>query len=152
MACYGGAEGAAGDQPRAAPWVSPAIYSQARPVRARGTRVAQSLVKSLVHLGFSTRNPEPSLAETIRAPLCAYAAAVLRELDSPVLASDAWRDHVHVLFSLSKNHPLVDVVMQVKRATSKWLKTTSSEFTRFHWQAGYGAVSIGQSALEDTIA
>ena len=64
--------------------------------------MAQSLVKSLVHLGFSTRNPEPSLAETIRAPLCAYAAAVLRDLDSPVLASGAWRDHVHVLFSLSK--------------------------------------------------
>ena len=69
-----------------------------------------------------------------------------------MLASDAWRDHVHVLFSLSKNHPLADVVMQVKRATSKWLKATSSEFTSFHWQAGYGAFSIGQSGLEDTIA
>jgi putative transposase len=74
--------------------------------------VAQSLVKNLVHLVFSTLNREPSLAEMIRAPLCAYAAAVLRDLGSPVLASDAWRDHVHVLFSLSKNHPLVEVVIK----------------------------------------
>jgi hypothetical protein len=65
--------------------------------------VAQSLVKNLVHLVFSTRNREPPLAETIRAPLCAYAAAVLRDLGSPVLASDAWRDHVGPLSS----HPLM---------------------------------------------
>jgi REP element-mobilizing transposase RayT len=99
----------------------------------------QSLAKNLVHLVFSTKNREPVLTELVREPLCLYASAVLRDLDSHVLAINAWRDHVHILFALSKNHSLARVVMEVKRATSKWIKTQGREFANFHWQSGYGA-------------
>lgn len=114
--------------------------------------MSQSLAKNLIHLVFSTRNREPLLAEVVREPLCAYAAGVLRDLDSPTIAINTWRDHVHVLFSLSKNFPLSQVVMEVKRATSKWLKTNGPEFANFHWQAGYGAFSIGQSGIAEASA
>lgn len=61
----------------------------------------QSLAKNLIHLVFSTKNREPILAEPIREPLCFYASAVLRDLDSRVIAINAWRDHVHILFALN---------------------------------------------------
>lgn len=109
----------------------------------------QSLAKNLIHLVFSTKNRVPVLTDEVRGPLCAYAAAVLHDLDSQVLAINAWRDHVHFLFVLSKNRPLAQVVMEIKRATSKWIKTRGRGFTRFHWQAGYGAFSIGQSGIEE---
>jgi len=114
--------------------------------------VPQSLAKNLIHLVFSTRNREPLLAEVVREPLCAYSAGVLRDLDSSAIATNAWRDHVHVLFSLSKNRALSQVVTEVKRATSKWLKTNGAEFANFHWQAGYGAFSIGQSEVAEATA
>ena len=109
----------------------------------------QSLAKILVHLVFSTKNREPILTESVREPLCAYASAVLRDLDSHVVAINAWHDHVHILFALSKNHSLSQVVMEVKRATSKWIKTQGKAFAKFHWQSGYGAFSIGQSGVEE---
>ena len=56
--------------------------------------MAQSLAKNLIHLVFSTSKREPVLAEAMRAPLCAYAAGVLRDLDSPAIAICAWRDHL----------------------------------------------------------
>jgi hypothetical protein len=62
----------------------------------------QSLARNLVHLVFSTKNREPILTEPVRDPLCDYASAVLRDLDSHVIAINAWRDHVHILFALSK--------------------------------------------------
>ncbi len=108
----------------------------------------QSLAKNLVHLVFSTKNREPVLTEAVRGPLCEYAAAVLIDLDSPVIATNAWRDHVHILIELNKNHSLSQIVMEVKRATSKWIKTQGREFKEFHWQSGYGAFSIGQSGVE----
>lgn len=92
----------------------------------------QSLAKNLVHLVFSTKNREPVLTDAVRVPLCAYAAAVLLDLDSRVIAIKAWRDHVHILFALRKNHSLSEIVMEVKRATSKWIKTESREFEGFH--------------------
>jgi len=114
--------------------------------------MSQSLAKNLIHLVFSTHKCEPWLNEQMRTPLCAYASAILRDLDSPAIASNAWRDHVHVLLSLSKNRALAQVVMEPKRATSKWLQTKDIGLGRFHWQAGYGAFSIGQSGLQETIA
>jgi len=78
-----------------------------------------SLAKNLIHLVFSTKNREPVLMEPVRSPLCLYASAVLRDLDSHVLVINAWRNHMHILFALSKNHSLAQVVMEVKRATSK---------------------------------
>ena len=109
----------------------------------------QSLAKILIHLVFSTKNREPVLTESVRVPLCAYASAVLRDLNSPAIAINAWRDHVHILFTLSKNHSLSQAVMEVKRATSKWIKTQGSEFAGFHSQSGYGAFSIGQSGVDE---
>jgi putative transposase len=112
----------------------------------------QSLARNLIHLVFSTKNREPVLTEAIRLPLCAYASGVLHELDSQVIAINAWRDHVHILLTLSKNHSLAQAVMEVKRATSKWIKTQGTGFAKFHWQSGYGAFSIGQSGVEEVKA
>src|SRR4029077_16456136 len=109
----------------------------------------QSLAKTLVHLVFSTKNREPILTDSVRGPLCAYVSGVLRDLDSHPIAINAWRDHVHVLFVLSKNHSLSQIVMEVKRATSKWIKTQGTEFAKFHWQNGYGTFSIGQSGVDE---
>jgi putative transposase len=109
----------------------------------------QSLAKNLIHLVFSTKIRKSVLTEPIRGPLCTYASGVLRDLDSPAIAINAWHDHVHILFTLSKNHSLSQVVMEVKRATSKWIKTQGTEFAGFHWQSGYGAFSIGQSGVEE---
>lgn len=112
----------------------------------------QSLARNLVHLVFSTKNREPILTEAIRDPLRAYASAVLRDLDSHAIAMNAWRDHVHILFALSRNHALVQVVMEVKRATSKWIETQGTAFAKFHWQNGYGVFSTGQSGVDEVKA
>jgi len=49
---------------------------------------------------------------------------------------------VHAPFLLSKNHTLVKVIEEVKKSSSKWIKTEGKEFEGFHWQSGYGAFSV----------
>ena len=108
----------------------------------------QSLAKNLIHLVFSTKRREPLLDEPVWEPLYGHAVGVLREVDSPSLAIGAWFDHMHVLFALSRTHTLADVVMHLKRATSMWVKTQGPRYRSFYWQNGYGAFSIGQSAVD----
>jgi REP element-mobilizing transposase RayT len=57
-------------------------------------------------------------------------------------------DHVHSLFALSKNHSIAEIVYEVKRGSSKWIKTQASAFRNFHWQSGYGAFSVSQSHVD----
>ncbi len=111
---------------------------------------AQSLTKNLIHLTFSTKERRPVLPNAVADGMHRYMAGILNDLDSPALLINSVADHAHVLFNLSKNHALADVVMEVKRGSSKWLKTQSKQLADFHWQSGYGAFSIGQSGVTGT--
>jgi len=109
--------------------------------------MSQSLVKNLIHLTFSTKDREPLLATSLREGLHRYMAGILSDMDSPALAINSTADHTHALLNLSKNQALAQVVMEVKRGSSRWLKTQGSELAPFHWQAGYAAFSTGQSGV-----
>jgi putative transposase len=108
----------------------------------------QSLAKNMIHLIYSTKNRTSCLSPEIRADLHGYKAGILKEWESPALLIGGVADHVHVLFCLSKNHALAKVIEEVKKGSSKWLKTQGPEFRAFHWQAGYGAFSVSQSHVD----
>jgi len=105
----------------------------------------QSLASILIHLVFSTKQREPFINPEIEPELHAYLATVFRECGSPALTIGGDRDHIHALFRLSRIWTIADVVEEVKKRSSKWIKTKGRGFGPFHWQAGYGAFSIGQS-------
>ena len=111
--------------------------------------MAQSLAKVLVHLIFSTKERRCLIAEDIREELNAYLVGVLRNHDSPALAVNGVTDHMHILFRLSRNYAVSTIVEEVKKASSKWIKTKGPLYTRFHWQDGYAAFSIGKSGEQD---
>ena len=110
--------------------------------------MSQSLSSILIHLVFSTKNREPFITPEIEPELHPYMAKIFRALKSPSLAIDGTTDHIHILFSLGRVITVADLVEEVKTESSKWIKTKGREFKNFHWQAGYGAFSIGQSNVE----
>src|SRR5271167_497509 len=105
----------------------------------------QSLARLHVHLVFSTKHRERILTESVRASLHAYMATVLQNFSCPALLINSVADHVHILFELGRTVAVSAAVEEVKTSSSKWLKTQSPEFSRFAWQAGYGAFSVSES-------
>src|SRR6266536_6152273 len=111
--------------------------------------MSQSLSKMWSHLIFSTKERYPFVSDkTIRAELHAYMAATLRKQDCPTLLVGGAVDHVHALFVLSKNCSIAQIVYEVKRSSSKWIKTQGPGYKKFYWQSGYGAFSVSQSHVE----
>jgi REP element-mobilizing transposase RayT len=112
--------------------------------------MAQSLVKNLIHLVYSTKSREPWLPKSIREDLYKYQAGIFKQWDSPALIIGGVEDHVHTLFSLSKNYALKKIVEEVKKSSSKWMKTNQGTGNEhFQWQAGYAGFSVSQSNVED---
>jgi REP element-mobilizing transposase RayT len=105
----------------------------------------QSLARLHIHLIFSTKNREPVLLDSVRDSLHRYMATVLQNLGCPPELINSVPDHVHILFELGRTVAVSNAVEQVKKTSSKWVKTQGSEFTRFAWQAGYGAFAVSQS-------
>ncbi|MCH7725903.1 MAG: IS200/IS605 family transposase [Planctomycetes bacterium] len=111
--------------------------------------MSQSLVNNLVHLVFSTKHRQPWIPKSVAGDLYAYQAGIFRELHSPALMIGGVEDHVHVLFSLSKNHALMKIVEEVKKGSSKWMKSEGSQNEEFYWQGGYAAFSVSKSNVEE---
>ena len=110
--------------------------------------MAQSLAKLWTHLIFSTKDRHPFLTDlTIRDDLHRYLATVLRTHDCKTMIVGGCADHVHALFALSRNHAISQIVKEIKRTSSGWIKTIDRRYSKFRWQAGYGAFSVSQSHL-----
>jgi REP element-mobilizing transposase RayT len=109
--------------------------------------VPQSLAAVYVHLVFSTKNREPLITPDVEIELYPYMASVFRAVGCPTQAGNGTADHCHWLFRLGRTVTLADVVEEVKKQSSRWLKTKGESFRHFAWQAGYGAFSVSASNL-----
>ena len=108
----------------------------------------QSLAKLYVHLVFSTRNRERVLVDDDRLDLHAYMGGILNGLGCIPLEINTEPDHTHILFILGRTVALSEVVGGLKKSATDWLRARSPRYAGFHWQAGYGAFSVSQSAVE----
>jgi REP element-mobilizing transposase RayT len=111
--------------------------------------VSQSLAQIYLHLVFSTKHRRPYLQnQALRVEMHAYLGGVCRNLDSPSLIVGGVADHVHILCRLGRTVSVAELVRELKRESSKWVKTKAIDLADFHWQDGYGAFSISPSHVE----
>lgn len=110
--------------------------------------MASTLTRLLVHVTFSTKHREATISESAEPDLYAYIGGICRRMDSPLLAMGGTANHVHMMISLAKTVALADLMMHVKRDSSKWMHEREPAAPGFAWQEGYFAFSIGESGAE----
>ena len=110
--------------------------------------MGQSLTKIITHAAFSTKGRFTLIDNKVEASLHAYLAEVCKQLDCLPIKVGGYTDHVHVLFFLSKKVALMDLMEEIKKRSSKWMKTQGREYADFYWQNGYGAFSVNPSEIE----
>jgi putative transposase len=64
------------------------------------------------------------------------------------LAVGGTRDHIHVLLSLPPTITVGKALQLIKAGSSKWIHEQRG--TRFEWQVGYGAFTVGVSQISAT--
>jgi REP element-mobilizing transposase RayT len=111
----------------------------------------QSLSQLYVHLIFSTKDRFPFLKEDIRGRVHGYLATTLRDMGSPFVVVGGVADHVHCLFDMGRIHAAKDFVEQVKRESSKFVKSLRPNLDKFYWQRGYGIFSVSPTHRQSVI-
>ncbi|PKD43017.1 transposase [Rhodohalobacter barkolensis] len=111
--------------------------------------MSQSLSKLYIHLTFSTKNRLPLIPKSTKTNLHSYLAGTFKKLESPALIINSVPDHIHALYRMSKNVSLANIVEQLKKSSSKWMKENTGNKS-FYWQTGYGAFSVSSSKIETT--
>jgi REP element-mobilizing transposase RayT len=105
--------------------------------------MSQSLSQIYLHIVFSTKNRIPFLKEkSLRIDTHAYILGICKNLESPSLIVGGVEDHVHILCRFSRNCSVSNLLRELKKGSSKWIKEQSLSASDFKWQEGYGAFSI----------
>ncbi|PBI92432.1 Transposase IS200 like protein [Flavobacterium sp. ACN2] len=111
----------------------------------------QSLYKVYVHLVFSTKKRYPFIDDNLKEKLWAYLGGICKGLECNPIQIGGHVDHVHILCLLSKKITQMKLVEEVKKQSSKWVKTVDSRYANFYWQDGYGIFSVNPSQLDIVI-
>jgi putative transposase len=110
----------------------------------------QSLSIVYIHLVFSTKRRQPFLRnKPLRDSLHGYLGGISKRLDCAPLIVDGVEDHVHLLCRFGRTITQSGWVKELKRVSNGWVKEQGAEYSRFEWQAGYAAFSVGQSNLDE---
>ena len=111
--------------------------------------MAQSLAKILIPTVFSTKERRPFLQdEKLRLEMHHYLGGILSHWDCQPILVGGVADHVHLLSTLSRTCQPAEIVKEVKRGSSLWIKEREPALKDFAWQNGYGMFSIGFSQIE----
>ena len=98
-----------------------------------------------VHLVFSTKNRRPFFTPEIEPRVHAYLAGAVREGGGESLTVGGCADHIHMLIGLPPKTAPADVIKEVKRQSSIWVKKELAAFHDFSWREGYAAFSVSYS-------
>ncbi|MFM8469131.1 MAG: transposase [Limisphaerales bacterium] len=89
----------------------------------------QSLGKILVPTVFSTKDRRPFLRDAeVREELHRYLGGILAAHECQPIIVGGVEDHVHLLCALSRTCTAADMVREVKRGSSLWVKTKGREW------------------------
>ena len=108
----------------------------------------QSLSKVILHIIFSTKNREPWFDSKVRSRMHAYVGTICRDLGSEFVRVGGVADHVHIVTTLPRTVSQAELIEQIKKTSSKWIKALDAQYRGFFWQRGYGAFSLSPSQLD----
>ena len=111
----------------------------------------QSLSKIYIHLVFHIKTASPTIRDEDIERVHSYIGQLVNTTGCKQIRAGGIGNHVHLLFLLAKNVTLSYVVEEVKRNSSRWIKTLGRYYQNFAWQGGYAAFSVSQSVVDKTI-
>src|SRR5437016_5904768 len=72
----------------------------------------------------------------------AYLATICRDLGAEFVRVGGVADHVHVVTTLPRTVSQAELIEQIKKASSKWIRTLDARYRGSSWQRAFGAFSV----------
>ena len=110
--------------------------------------MAQSLAHVLLHLIFSTKHRHPLIDTGLEPHLYGYITSIVSSSGSYLHHIGGTDDHLHILVSLSRTITISNLLEEIKKNSSKWIKTKGAKYQDFAWQKGFGVFSVSESHRE----
>lgn len=81
--------------------------------------MSRTLTQLLIHVVFSTKDRRNLITPDVEPDMHAYLGGICRDESSPALTIGGTANHVHLLISLGKSVAMSDLMLAVKKNSSK---------------------------------
>lgn len=109
--------------------------------------------RNYYHVTWATKYREELITEDLEAELFAYIISKAKELGVFIYAINGWSDHVHIVCAIPPKLSVSEVIQKLKGASSYQVNhIIQPEIGGFHWQHGYGCLSVGEKQRPIAVA
>jgi REP element-mobilizing transposase RayT len=98
-------------------------------------------------MSFSTKDRERCFDSDMLPRVHAYLATICRDLGAEFVRVGGVADHVHIVTTLPRTISPAELIEQIKKVSSKWIKPLEGRYHDFFWQRWYGAFRGVQVSL-----
>jgi REP element-mobilizing transposase RayT len=104
--------------------------------------------KLYAHCVFTPKGRQSMLKESIRADVHKYIYGTIKEKNCNPIAINGTNDHVHILVGFCPSLSIENLVRDIKRSSSLYVNANHLLASKFSWQEGYGAFTVGYRELD----
>lgn len=113
--------------------------------------MANTFSQIYIQTVFSVQNRECIISPTWENELYKYITGIVQNKDQKMLAINGFRDHIHFIIGMKPACCLSDLVREVKKSSTSFIREKHFLQYAFHWQEGFGAFSYSHTQIDFVI-
>lgn len=110
-----------------------------------------SRVEAFYHIVITTKNRQMTITEEHKRELYGYMWGILKRKRCVLLRINGIANHIHILTSLNPNIALSELMRDLKRSSSEWLKHNPIFPYWGGWESEYAAFTCSKESLSPVI-
>ncbi|HMU70222.1 MAG TPA: IS200/IS605 family transposase [Chitinophagales bacterium] len=104
-----------------------------------------------IQIVFAVKHRECLIRYSWEEELYKYITGILTNKQQKLLAINGMSDHIHIFIGMRPSCCLSDLVREVKKASTEFIKENNFTKSKFSWQEGFGAFSYSHSSIDNVI-
>ena len=105
-----------------------------------------------IHVVFAVKFRESLIDEEWDERLFQYITGIVENKGQKMLAINGIPNHIHFFLGMKPTCILSDLVREIKKSSTAFIKEQQLSRSKFQWQEGYGAFSYGHSQMDKVIS
>ena len=101
-----------------------------------------------IQIVFAVKHQEALIAPVWEAELYKYITGIVQNKGQKMLAINGMPYHIHLFIGLKPSCCLSDLVREIKKSSTSFIKEKRLTRSPFNWQEGFGSFSYGHSQLD----
>ncbi len=104
-----------------------------------------------IQVVFAVQHRESIIHSTWEEELYKYISGIIRNKGQKLLDINGMPDHIHIFIGMKPSCCLSDLVREIKKSSSEFIKEKRFYKFNFNWQEGYGAFSYNHSQIDTMV-